>query len=88
MRFACRDPLAGNSEGPKHTWTGTIDPSRGFTIPHWEFTLPNGVAGVIVHDPNMDVSAFPIDIPEGSHVAEGPLETAKTPGAGPVTGHA
>ena len=42
VRFACRDPLAGNNQGPKYTWAGTMDPSRGFTIPQWEFTLPNG----------------------------------------------
>lgn len=42
MRFACRDPLADSNEGPKYLWAGTIDPSRGFTMPQWEFTLPNG----------------------------------------------
>ena len=40
MHFTCEDPLM--SGGPKWTCTGTVDPSKGFAIPQWEFTLPSG----------------------------------------------
>ncbi len=42
VRFRCQDPLAPDEKRPKQASAGTIDPSKGFTIPQWELTLPNG----------------------------------------------
>jgi len=42
VRFTCGDPADSGNEGLQCAWAGRIDPSKGFTVPRWEFTLPNG----------------------------------------------
>jgi hypothetical protein len=42
VRFACEDPMPSDGEHLKRTWTGTVDPSKGFSIHQWEYLLPNG----------------------------------------------